>query len=201
MCVGQDRVLNIHAVFLSRQQRPGAHHVLLRPEGQVIIFLKRPPTMDNIFHRAAIDRHKYQIIQYAVCIRTSLSEGRPGNNKINSRINLIDGNRPFILPENDDRLSRKFSVVETHGLIDDIAAAGSEIKNLLGRRKVPVKLVDCIGIADQIHNVPDFVGFGMTVQQIPDIARRLRKLNARIRYLATRRDKYFSEKKRPYVFQ
>ncbi len=93
MCVGQDRVLNIHAVFLSRQQRPGAHHVLRRPEGQVIIFLKRPSTMDNIFHSAAIDRHKYQIIQYAVCIRTSLSEGRPGNYKIYGRINLIGSKR------------------------------------------------------------------------------------------------------------
>lgn len=92
-------------------------------------------------------------------------------------------------------------MVETHGLIDDIAAAGFEFENILSRRKVLVKLVDCIGIAAQIHNIPDFVGFGMMVQQIPDIARRSRKLNARIRYLAACRDKYFCEKKRPYVFQ
>lgn len=96
MRVGQDRMLNMHAVFLSRQQRPGAYHVLSCPESQVIIFLKRPSTMDNIIYRAAIDRHKYQIIQYAICVRASLSEGRPGNNKTNSRINLIDGNRSYI---------------------------------------------------------------------------------------------------------
>jgi len=45
---------------------------------------------------AVVRVRKYQIIQYAICVRASLSEGRPGNNKINSRINLIDGNRSYI---------------------------------------------------------------------------------------------------------